>query len=171
MRSRWLTIGLIASLVLNLFLIGAGVGVVALGMRMARQNAAARAGVLVRATRDLPQPDRRNMRQALRQAWLEIKPDTDQSRALRLDAWRAIADPKADAAQIKAKLAQSRQIDIADRAKVEEKMVDYALTLPPADRQIFANGMLRVLTPAATHKPPAANAAPPSNATPTPAAR
>ena len=173
MRPRWLIIGLIASVVLNLFLNGAGVGVVMIGRTMARQNAAAGGGILVRATRDLPQPDRRNMRLALRKAWLEIKPDADRSSALRLDAWRAIADPNADAATIKAKLAQSRQIDIADRGKAEEEMVDYALTLPPADRQIFANGMVRVLTPpaGAAAAKPAVKSAPPPNAAPIPAAR
>jgi uncharacterized membrane protein len=172
MRPRWLAIGLIASLVLNLFLIGAGVGVVTLGRMMARQNAAAGGGVLVRATRDLPQPDRRNMRLALRKAWLEIKPDAERSSALRLEAWRAIADPKADAAQIKAKLTECRQIDIANRAKAEEEMVDYALTLPPADRRIFAAGMVRVLTPpAGAPKPAAAQPTAPTNTAAVPAAR
>jgi uncharacterized membrane protein len=156
MRGRWLAIGLIVSLVLNLFLIGAAAGVVALGMRMARQNAAARAGALVRATGDLPQPERRNMRLMLRQAWIDVKPATEQSRALRLAGWGAIADPNADVGKIKLNLAASRQLDLASRTKVEEKVVDYAIALPPADRKLFAAGMQRVLTPPmATAKPPA----------------
>ena len=166
MRGRWLIIGLIASVALNLFLIGAGGGRGRPGhAHGASERRGARPGVLVRATRNLPQPDRRNMRQMLRQAWLEVRPATEQSRALKLDAWRAIADPKADVTTIKAKLAQSRQLDIADRAKAEEELVDYALTLPPADRQIFANGMLRVLTPPARHGPAAgpAKCGPPSS--------
>ena len=164
MRSRWLLLGLIASVTLNLFLIGAGAGVVALGARMARENAAARAGALVRATRDLPPADRRAMRQMLRQAWLDVKAPADQSRALRLDAWGSIADPAANAAVIKQKLAQSRQIDLANRAKVEETVVDYALALPPADRKLFAAGMVRVMTPprpAAPKLPAPSNAAAP----------
>ncbi len=147
MRPSRLVIGLIVSVALNLFLIGAGVGVVALGVHMARQNQAARAGALARATRDLPQPDRRNMRMALRADWIAVKPAVEQSRALRLAAWGAIADPKPDVAAIKQQLAQSRALDLANRATVEEKVVDYALTLPPADRKIFADGMRRVLTP------------------------
>lgn len=147
MRGRWLIVGLIASLVLNLFLIGAAAGVIALGARMAHENAAARTAVLVRATRDLPPADRRAMRQMLRQAWLDAKGPAEQSRALRLEAWGSIADPAADAARIKQELAQSRQIDLADRAKVEETVVDYALTLPPADRKLFAAGMVRAMTP------------------------
>lgn len=163
MRGRWLTIGLIASVTLNLFLIGAGLGVVWIGMRLAHENAVARSGALVRAIRDLPQPDRRKMRLMLRQAWLEVKGPSDQSRALRLDAWGSIADPSADPAQIKQKLAESCQLDVADRTIVEEKVVDYALALPPADRRIFAAGMLRVLTPpkaAVPPKPPAPPAKP-----------
>lgn len=162
MRGRWLIFGLVASVTLNLFLIGAGAGVIALGVRMAHENAAARAGLLVRATRDLPQPDRRAMRQMLRQSWLDVKGPAEQSRLLRLDAWGSIADPAA-AATIKQKLAQSRALDLADRAKVEETVVDYALALPPADRKLFAAGMVRALTPPrapAPAKPPAAPAKP-----------
>ena len=147
MRGRWLLIGLIASVALNLFLIGTGVGVIALGERMAHRPQAQRPGALVRATRDLPQPERRAMRQMLRQAWLEVRPATEQSRALRLDGWSALAVATPDPAQAKAKLAQSRQLDLANRAKVEERVVDYAMGLSPANRAVFAEGMRRVLAP------------------------
>ena len=42
MRPPWLVIGLVASVVLNLFLIGAGAGVFALATRMAHESAAVR---------------------------------------------------------------------------------------------------------------------------------
>ncbi|MFI4935102.1 MAG: periplasmic heavy metal sensor [Caulobacterales bacterium] len=161
MRGRWLVISLIVSVALNLFLIGAAAGVVALGMQMGRQNAGARPGALVRATRDMPMPDRRNMRLMLRQAWIEERPSAQQSLALRLDAWGAVADPKADPAAIKAKLAQARQLDQTARTSVEERVVDYALSLPPADRAIFAAGMRRVLTQS-PNAPEAPNTGPPA---------
>jgi uncharacterized membrane protein len=145
---------------LNVFLIGAGAGVVWLGMRMAHENAAARAGALVRASSDLPQPDRRNLRLMLRQAWRDVKAPGEQSRTLRIDAWGSLADPAANVVQIKQKLAQSRQIDLADRTSVEEKLVDYVAALPPADRKLFAAGMLRVLAPPKATPPPAAPAKP-----------
>jgi len=151
MRSRGLVLGLVASLALNLFLIGAAAGVVALGLRMAQDG---RPGALVRATRELPQPDRRQMRQMLADTWRGARPDIERSRGLRVEAWSAVADPKPDAPAIKAKLAQSRQIDLGVRATVEERLVDYVLGLPPSDRAIFAQGMRRVLTPPSTPAPP-----------------
>ena len=158
MASRWLILGLVASVALNLFLIGAAAGVIALGTRMARETGA-RQGPLVIATRDLPQQDRRRFRQMLVAARAKVAADTEQSRDLRLSAWGAIADAKPDVAAIKAKLAQSRQLDIGVRSKVEEEIVDYAAALPQDDRTVFADGMRRVLPPpvGATGTAPASN--------------
>ena len=152
MRPRWLVIGLIVSVVLNLFLIGAAAGVVALGSRMAQENAAARPAALYWATQGLPQPDRRQMRQMLVGVRDAVRPDAQRSLALRAAAWSAIADPKPDAAAIEQALAQSRQIDIGVRTQVENKIVAYAVGMPPADRTIFAAGMRRALAPSS---PPA----------------
>jgi uncharacterized membrane protein len=154
MRPPWLVIGLIASVAINLFLIGAAAGVIALGLRMARESPQ-RPGALLIATAQLPQPDRRNFRQMLVGVRGEIAADTAQSRDLRLAAWGALADPNPDVAAIKARLARSRQIDVGARAKVEEKIADYVAALPPAERTIFAAGMRRVLTaPAGAAAPP-----------------
>ena|SRR5579864_3262163 len=152
MRPRWLIVGLVASLALNLFLIGAAAGVIALGLRMAHQGPL-RAGALVRASRDLPQPERCQLRTALAATWRDLRPDVERSRALRVAAWSALADPKADPAAVKAQLAESRQIDEGVRAKAEERIVDEVHALPPADRATFAQGMRRVLTPPAAPAP------------------
>jgi uncharacterized membrane protein len=153
MRPRWLIVGLVASLALNLFLLGAAAGIVALGARMAHGGAGQRAGLFVRATRDLPEPAGHDMRVMLRDAWLQVRPVADQSRQLRRDAWTALADPKPDPAAIKLKLAQSRQLDASARAAGEERLVDYVLTLPPADRAAFVNGMRRALAQSANQAP------------------
>jgi len=148
MRPRWLVIGLIASLALNLFLIGAGAGVIALGRRMAGQSTPPRQiGALFWATDGLPQPARRDMRLMFRDVRDEVKADTDRSLALRVAAWSAIADLKPDTAAIDQKLAESRQIDIGVRTHVEQRIVDYAAHMPPADRTTFAAGMRQVLSP------------------------
>lgn len=166
MRPRWLIIALVASLAANLFLIGAGAGVIALGQRMARQAPAPPrpTGALLWATDDLPQPQRRAMRLMLRDLRTQEKADTDRSAALRVAAWSALADPKPDIAAIDQKLAESRQVDIEIRARVEQSIIDYALRMPPADRATFAAGMRRVLAP---HTAPtvAAPASAPVNAT------
>jgi uncharacterized membrane protein len=152
MRPRWLVIGLIASGLLNLFLIGAAAGVIALGTRMARENSSARPAALYWATQGLPQPDRRQMRQMMAGVRDAVRPDAERSLGLRATAWSAIADPKPDAAAIEQKLAQSRQIDIGVRTQVEDRIVAYAAGMPPADRTIFAAGMRRALAPSS---PPA----------------
>jgi uncharacterized membrane protein len=166
MRPRWLIVGLVASLALNLFLIGAGDGVIALGQRMSRQAPAPPrpTGALFWATDDLPQPQRRALRLMLRDLRNQLRADTDRSVALRVAAWSGLADPTPDVAAINQKLAESRQVDIAVRARVEQAIVDYAARMPAADRATFAAGMRRVLTPlvpptAATPTNAAANAA------------
>jgi uncharacterized membrane protein len=138
---------LIVSVALNLFLIGAAAGVFALGVNLARENARPHPGAYARATRDLPPATRRDMRQMLLGVWSQAQGQLAASRQLRSDGWGGLADPKPDAAMIKQKLAQSRQLDTATRAAVEERIVDYALTLTPADRATFATGMRRVLAP------------------------
>ena len=153
MRSRWLVIGLVASAALNLFLIGAAAGVIALGLSMARQGALPRPGLLVRATQGLPQLERRALRMQIVDAWRQARPDLEQSRQARAQAWAEVAGPKPDAAAIKAELAQSRQIDTTIRARVEERFVDRALTLPAGDRAALAKGMREALAPPAAATP------------------
>lgn len=149
MRPRWLIIGLVASLALNLFLIGAGAGVIALGQRMSRQPPPPPrpASALFWATDDLPQPQRRAMRLMLRDLRNDVKADTDRSAALRVAAWAGLADPAPDITAINQKLAESRQADIAVRARVEQAIVDYAARMPAPDRATFAAGMRRLLSP------------------------
>jgi len=150
MRVNGLLIGLIVSMVLNVFLIGAGAGVFALALRMAHASAVQRPGAFVRAARDLPPAAKLSLRRSIRQAWLEVRPGVQESRALKVAAWGALADPAPDVATIKLKLAQSRQLDLQARTRVEEAVVDAALGLPGPDRAAFADGLRRVLGPAPT---------------------
>lgn len=159
MRPRWLIVALVVSVALNLFLIGAGAGVVVLAKRIARQNPT-RPAALVWATQGLPQPERRDLRLKLFDMRMAVRPQTERSRALRLQAWGALAEAKPDAAAIKQGLAESRQIDIGVRTTVENQIVDDVLALPPPDRATFAAGMRAVLTapprarPSAEVRPP-----------------
>jgi uncharacterized membrane protein len=66
---------------------------------------------------------------------------------LRIQGWNGLAAATPDTAAIKLALAQGRQIDLATRAKVEERVVDRIAALPPADRTAFAAGMRRALAP------------------------
>jgi uncharacterized membrane protein len=141
MRPRWLIVGLIASVALNLFLIGAGAGVVALGLRMARDNAGLRPAAFFWATQRMAQPARHDTRQMLLGLRAQVRPDVERSRALRTQAWSGLAAASPDVATIKQALAQSRQIDTGVRQKVEEGIVDHIAQLQPADRVAYANGM------------------------------
>jgi len=145
MRSRWLIVGLVASVALNLFLIGAGAGVVALGLRMARENPGARPAVFFWATEAMSQPARRETRRMLLGVRDAVRPDAERSRALRVQAWSGLAAPSPNVAAIKQALAQSRQIDIGVREKVEDQIVDRVAQLQVADRAAYANGMSRSL--------------------------
>jgi len=145
MRRRWLIVGLVASVALNLFLLGLGAGVIAFGLNMARENAAVRPAAFFWAASGMAQPARRDTRRMLLSLRDQVRPDVQRSRALRRQAWSGLADAKPDAAAIKAGLAQSRQIDIAVRAKVEDGIVDHVAQLSPADRAAYAAGITRDL--------------------------
>ena len=148
MRPRWLIVCLVVSVALNLFLVGAGAGIVALGLRLAQTNGGARPAALFWAAESMSQPARREFRQGLIGLRRQIQPDVDHSRAVRSQAWGSLAAAKPDPAAIKQGLAQGRQIDLAVRTKVEEQVVDQIAALPPADRAAYAAGMQRALTPA-----------------------
>jgi uncharacterized membrane protein len=145
MRARWLVVGLVISLVLNLFLVGAGAGILGLGLRMARENAGARPAALFWATQAMSQPARHDTRRMLLSLRDQVRPDVQQSRALRGQAWSALGAATPDPAAIKQTLAQSRQIDLAVRTRVEEAIVDRVAALPRPDRAAYAAGMSREL--------------------------
>jgi uncharacterized membrane protein len=153
MRPRWLIVGLVASVALNLFLVGAGAGVIALGLQIAAKPPSARPGAFFWASQPLPQPDRSAFRQMLSEVRLEMRADSDHSLAVRAGAWGALADPKPDVASIKQQLDQSRQTDIAVRTRAEERIVDYVAGLSPSDRALFAAAMRRILRPAPAQAP------------------
>lgn len=144
MRPRWLIVALVVSVALNLFLIGAGAGIVALGLRIASNNGG-RPGAYFWATQAMAQPARGEVRQGLVTLRDQLRADVDRSRALRIQAWNGLAAAKPDTAAIKQGLAQGRQIDLASRTRVEEHLVDQVAALPPADRTAFATGMRRAL--------------------------
>jgi uncharacterized membrane protein len=83
MGSRWLIVGLVVSVALNLFLVGAGAGIVALGLRLAQANGGARPAALFWAAEAMSQPARREFRQGLIGLRRQIQPDVDRSRLVR----------------------------------------------------------------------------------------
>ncbi len=147
MNRTWVKVVFVASLVLNLFLIGAAAGVLALGARMARDRPQGGGpppggmGQLARATMVLPPAERQAFRQALRREGESMRPQGEANRRARQEAWLVGDRDNYDANAVKAALARARVGDQAARARVEEKVVDLASALPPPQRRAFYRAM------------------------------
>ena len=147
MSARSLTIALIISAALNLFLVGAGAGAWVLGQRMGHglaAPAAAQRAPLWRAGDELPPTHRDAWRAFLRERALSVAPVLRQSRVDRRGAWDMLLKPTVDVAAVKAQLARSRATDSQGRGQVEEAIVDFAATLPVDERVILMEGLRRV---------------------------
>jgi uncharacterized membrane protein len=147
MNVRSLTVALILSAALNLFLVGAGAGAWILAQRMGHAlpvAAAAQRAPLWRAGDDLPPAHREAWRSFLREHALSAAPTLRQSRADRRAAWEMLLKPDVDLAAIKAQLARSRGADSQARSQVEEAIVDFAATLPANERVTLLEGLRRV---------------------------
>lgn len=79
----------------------------------------------------------------LRKARDEVAPAIEEAQAGRQQVLGLIAAPSLDRAAIQSTLARTREADTAVRARVEASVVDFAATLAPADRAVFAAGLAR----------------------------
>lgn len=78
------------------------------------------------------------------------------SRDGRIEAARLLAAPTLDRAATDAALARARAADVAMRERVEQRVVDFAATLPPGDRATFVQGLVtqgNLRVPPGTAKP------------------
>lgn len=163
MSRRGLIIGLLISLALNFFLLGAGATVVVIGARLAKLRAVATAvqGPLApirRAALALPPGPRGDFALAVKAVNTAERQNTLTARQLRQEAWTALGADKVDPAAIKAKLDQARLMESGVRGRVEGAVVDFAATLPQNQRALVGQEM----RPQAPLQPqaPAASAAP-----------
>lgn len=138
MKGRWTLVALIASVALNLFLLGAGAAVVVIGAKVAHQRAQMAATrplpALRRAAMALPADQRRTFVGAVRTAAQSQRANNQQARALRDEAWTSLGGATVDTAAIKAKLGQARTIETGVREKIEDALVDTTAALPQAQR-------------------------------------
>jgi uncharacterized membrane protein len=147
MSTRRLTIALIISVALNLFLIGAGAGAWILAQRLGHVlpvAATAQRAPLWRAGDDLPPTHREAWRTFLREHALGVAPALRQSRSDRRAAWDMLLQPNVDVGAVKAELARSRTADSQARGQVEDAIVDFAATLPANERVTLLEGLRRV---------------------------
>jgi uncharacterized membrane protein len=135
MSPRTLKILCAVSVLLNMFLIGGGIGGLAwLHSRPAVAGLRAAGG-------DLPRQQRKAFRSAVRDARLEMRPTALEGRQARAEATTLLRAPTLDQGALNAALARVRASDIAIRTHVEERIVAVAGTFSPADRAILADGM------------------------------
>lgn len=135
----WLIGGLIVSVALNLFLIGAAAGILAMGAHMAHQRPPGRpgpgGGQLWRASRVLPPGEAQAFRQSLRAQARAARPLAEAGRLAREQAWLSGAGDRFDAAATRAALARARAADMQTRQRLEDAVVDIAGALPPDQRR------------------------------------
>jgi uncharacterized membrane protein len=150
MSDRNLKIGLIVSIILNVFLIGGIVGGLAFWRLNPQVQAAAApaAGPQPRralrfAADELGPQQQRVFRQALRQARTDALPSLREGQAHRRDLVGLIGADDFDRSAVMNALSGARTADAAVRARLETAVVDYAAGLSPADRAVFVRGLAR----------------------------
>lgn len=137
---RWL----LASLVLNLFLVGGVVGGTVRWWMAERGTAtAAPARSLRYAADDLSAAQRKAYLLGLRTVRRDAAASIQAAREGREDVLRLMGAPQFDRNAVAAALARTRDADIALRARVEASVVDFAATLTPEDRLKLTNGLAR----------------------------
>ena len=149
MKPRGLIIALVVSVAVNLFLAGLIVGGAIVARRVAEMRPPALANQnrtpLWRAGDDLPPLKRRAFRQMFRQAGLETRDAIRQSRALRREAIAALEGPDYDAVVATRNMNQARALDTQARSQVEARILEFATTLTPEERDVLAQGLRRAM--------------------------
>ena len=162
MNSRSWKIVLVASLVLNVFLLGAIVGGAYqwFAARGATAPVPAQHLALRFAAQTLPAERQKAFVDGLRNARREGRQFAREGREGRREVLRLLAAPQFDRAALDAALARTRDADSNLRAQVEGSVADFAATLSPEERVKFADslklrGQWRESQPAANAKKPA----------------
>ena len=142
---RTLTLALIASVALNLFVIGTVVGGVVVGHRFREASPAANRPrqPLWSAADTLPPEHRRAYRQLLRGEAGGVRGQMRQARQARRDAWTYLGAETLDGPAISKRLSEARTLEMTARGGVEDRIVAFAATLPPAERAELARGLAR----------------------------
>jgi len=127
-----------ASLVLNVFLIGAVAG--GAGWLIGRSNPGYS---LESAGGRLPADDRKAFRQALREVRRELRQVILDGQQARRDAAALLQQPTLDANALAAALERARNADATIRARLEQRIVEFAAASSPQDRSLLAEALLR----------------------------
>lgn len=147
MSGRGLLFGLLASLALNLFLVGLGVGAWALGPRLMQPTPVVVQGPgraplpFWASARALSPQYRPAFNAVLRKALMDKAPDIREARAIKRRAFDAMASGDFDAAKVSAELDRARDLEVGARARLERDIVAFSATLPADERANLAEAM------------------------------
>lgn len=145
MTDRSFRILVISLLVLNTFLIGALAGG---GLTWIR-NSQPGAGMMPLGGEQLPSSQRKALRAALNEARRDERQTILEAQQAKVDAASLLGQPTLDTEALSGALARARNADIALRAKVEQRAVDFAATLSYDERRALAESLIRRSVPKA----------------------
>ena len=143
MERRQLIVVLVASVVLNVFLVGAAVAYLMLGPKLGHASHA-HAQAIAAAERLDPE-HRQPYRQMLKQQGRAAKPLFREAKLARRDAASLFAAQTYDRAAVAAALDRSRRAEFQGRAQLENAMLDFAAGLTPRERAALAVTLRRGL--------------------------
>jgi uncharacterized membrane protein len=144
MSDRWKII-LAVSLALNLFLLGAGVGVGVVGARLLGERVRQGGGGqrMTAAFQALPQDRRQALRDIMRTQAMDAAPDFRAARQAREEAVRLITTEPYDANAVAAALAKARDADARARGRIDATLASKLAGLSPQERAMFARILMR----------------------------
>lgn len=139
-KSQWL---LIASLILNLFFMGAIAGGAYKLFSASQTPLVGKVGqnALRFAAENLTNEQQRSFKKTLREARREAKPLFQASKDARIEVRKLISEQNFDRDAVLTALAKTREADRAVRIHMEERLVSFAQTLSAEDRQKLAEGL------------------------------
>jgi uncharacterized membrane protein len=144
MSRRGLVIALVVSLAVNLFVLGGVAGAVLMGFGRHGPPGGPPGPSKLSGMGEALSPDHRETWQAaVRGAAQAAGPQLHQARALRRQAWQAMAAEPADPQAAQAALNQSRTLEMQARGVMDRAVVEFAATLPVAERAKLAEALSR----------------------------
>jgi uncharacterized membrane protein len=151
---RWLLpTALFVSLALNVFVVGAFVGVHLAGREQHRGPPELRPrSPVAAAVRTLTPEQQAAWRAQMPEFTQTFGPKVREARRLSRETFRSFEDDPFDGAAKLAALKQARALEQESRAEMDRRLVAFAATLPPADRAKFGEALAR---PAAGRRQPA----------------
>jgi len=146
MSRKALLIALFASLVVNVFVLGAFAGMALINLRPPPAERPARPGGpmgmgMGPAAGVLSPEQRQALRAAMRDGAANAPARFREARMIRRSAWTRLGADTVDTQAVLADLARARELDGEARADLDQRLVTFATQLPPQDRKRFTEAL------------------------------